>query len=149
MPPDAGDGGGGGWDRPTVLVATSIDSTSMFHDLSPGATNAASNALALLAAAHLVGSTIGDASLDALHGRIAFAFFQGESCGYLGSRRFLRDVDVAVGDGDGGGGGGSNAPRAGSCPARSGGRTAIRPRGRACIHSGRTSRSRTSGAYAG
>ena len=46
-------------------------------------------------------------------------------------------------------GGGSNAPLAGSCPARSGGRTAIRPRGRACIHSGRTSRSRTSGAYAG
>ncbi len=60
--------GRGGGDRPTVLVATSIDSTSMFHDLSPGATNAASNALALLAAAQLVGSTIGDASLDALHG---------------------------------------------------------------------------------
>ncbi len=60
--------GRGGGDRPTVLVATLIDSTSMFHDLSPGATNAASNALALLAAVHLVGSTIGDASLDALHG---------------------------------------------------------------------------------
>jgi nicastrin len=106
IPPDAGDGDGGGGgaagggdDRPTVLVATSIDSTSMFHDLSPGAGNAASNALALLMAADLLGSSVGDGALDALHGRIVFAFFQGESYGYLGSRRFLRDVGVAGGAG--------------------------------------------------
>jgi nicastrin len=115
VPLDVGDGGGGGDDgggrRPAVLVATSIDSTSMFHDLSPGANNAASNALALLAAAQLVGSHIGDDALDALHGRIVFAFFQGESYGYLGSRRFLKDVVVS--DDDGGGGGGGLAWRGG------------------------------------
>ncbi|KAL3822337.1 hypothetical protein ACHAXA_002652 [Cyclostephanos tholiformis] len=86
---DENDDGGG---RPTVLVATSMDSTSMFHDLSPGANSAASNVLALLMAANLVGSHIDDDVLDSLNGRIVFSFFQGESYGYIGSRRFLKDV---------------------------------------------------------
>lgn len=78
--------------RPVILVATSIDSTSMFHDLSPGANNAASNILTLLLSAQLIGSTIKDEALDQLYGRIAFAFFQGENYGYIGSRRVLKDV---------------------------------------------------------
>ncbi|KAL7430144.1 hypothetical protein ACHAXH_003793 [Discostella pseudostelligera] len=78
--------------KPTILISTSIDSTSMFHDLSPGASNAASNILTLLMASHLLGSTVSDATLDTLYGKIAFAFFQGESYGYLGSRRFVKDV---------------------------------------------------------
>ena len=88
--------------RPTVLVATSIDSTSMFHDLSPGANSAASNILALLMAAHLVGSSVKDDALDGLYGRITFAFFQGESYGYLGSRCFLKDLSggFSCDDGD-------------------------------------------------
>ncbi|KAL7533159.1 hypothetical protein ACHAXR_005073 [Thalassiosira sp. AJA248-18] len=78
--------------KPVILVTASIDSTSMFHDLSPGANNAASNILTLLMAAQLIGSSIKDEALDELYGQIAFAFFQGESYGYIGSRRFLKDV---------------------------------------------------------
>jgi len=78
--------------RPTILLATSIDSTSMFHEISPGANTAASNILALLLAAELIGSSIQDDVLDGFYGRIAFAFFQGESYGFIGSRLFLKDV---------------------------------------------------------
>lgn len=77
---------------PAVLMATSIDSTSMFHDASPGANSAATNILALLMAAKLVGSSVSDATLDGLSNRIVFGFFQAESYGYVGSRSFLRDV---------------------------------------------------------
>mmetsp|Transcript_12149 Transcript_12149/g.25726 ORF Transcript_12149/g.25726 Transcript_12149/m.25726 type:complete len:873 (+) Transcript_12149:109-2727(+) len=79
-------------ETPIVLMATSIDSTSMFHDASPGANSAATNILALLMAAKLVGSSISDATLDGLSKRIVFGFFQAESYGYVGSRSFLRDV---------------------------------------------------------
>jgi len=79
-------------DRPTVILAASIDSTSMFHELSPGANTAASNILSLLLAAELLGSSIKDEVLDQLYSRIAFAFFQGESYGFIGSRSFVKDV---------------------------------------------------------
>ena len=62
--------------RPMILLATAINATSMFHDLSPGATTAAANALALLMAARLVGA-VDDATLDGLPRPIAFGFFQG------------------------------------------------------------------------
>mmetsp|Transcript_28826 Transcript_28826/g.81320 ORF Transcript_28826/g.81320 Transcript_28826/m.81320 type:complete len:815 (-) Transcript_28826:91-2535(-) len=78
--------------RPSIMVATSIDATSLFHDLSPGANTAASNILTLLMAAYLVGKYADDATLDALPNRILFGFFQGESYGYIGSRGFLNDV---------------------------------------------------------
>ena len=61
-----------------VVATTGIDLTSMFHDLSPGANTAASNTLALIMAAYLIGSSIDDKKLDALHGQIIFTFFQGE-----------------------------------------------------------------------
>ncbi len=79
-------------DRPTVILSASIDSTSMFHELSPGANTAASNILSLLLAAELLGSSIKDEVLDQLYARITFAFFQGESHGFIGSRLFVKDV---------------------------------------------------------
>jgi nicastrin len=79
-------------DRPTVILSASIDSTSMFHDLSPGSNTAASNILSLLLAAELLGSSIKDEVLDQLYARITFAFFQGESHGFIGSRLFVKDV---------------------------------------------------------
>jgi len=79
-------------DRPTVILSASIDSTSMFHELSPGANTAASNILSLLLAAELLGSSIKDEVLDQLYSRITFAFFQGESHGFIGSRLFVKDV---------------------------------------------------------
>lgn len=78
--------------RPLVMVATSIDATSMFHDASPGANTAASNTLTLLMAAMILGKSVSDETLDGLPNRISFGFFQGESYGFMGSRAFLRDV---------------------------------------------------------
>ena len=86
------DGDNNNNNRPVIFLPTSIDSTSMFHDLSPGANNAASNILTLLLIVQLIGSTVTNEVLDRLYGQIAFSFFQGESYGYIGSRRFLKDV---------------------------------------------------------
>ena len=78
--------------KQAIIIGTSIDTTSMFHDLSPGANTAASNILALLMAAYLVGKSLEDTTLDDLPYRIIFGFFQGEKYGYLGSRSFIQDV---------------------------------------------------------
>eukprot|EP00535_Pseudo-nitzschia_heimii_P009163 CAMPEP_0197173592 /NCGR_PEP_ID=MMETSP1423-20130617/463_1 /TAXON_ID=476441 /ORGANISM="Pseudo-nitzschia heimii, Strain UNC1101" /LENGTH=797 /DNA_ID=CAMNT_0042622427 /DNA_START=86 /DNA_END=2479 /DNA_ORIENTATION=- len=78
--------------KSAVVVGTSIDSTSMFHDLVPGANEGASNVLATIMAAYLVGKSVDDATLDQLPNRIVFGFFEGEAYGYLGSRRFINDV---------------------------------------------------------
>lgn len=88
---DAGDGSSSGR-RPVVMVATSMDATTMFHDAVPAANSAASNILTLLMAANLLGSNVDDATLDSLPNRILFGLFQGESFGFIGSRAFLRDV---------------------------------------------------------
>lgn len=77
--------------RPVVWVTAGLDSNSMFHEIVPGANSAASNILAVLLAAEAVGS-ISDEVLDGLYGRIAFGLFQGESYGYIGSRRFFKDT---------------------------------------------------------
>jgi len=86
------DGGDDENAKPIVMLATSIDSTSMFHDASPGANTAASNIIALLMAAKLIGTSVPVSTIDGLSKRIAFGFFQGESYGFVGSRSFLRDV---------------------------------------------------------
>jgi nicastrin len=78
--------------KSAVVVGTSIDSTSMFHDLVPGANEGASNVLATIMAAYLVGKSVDDATLDQLPNRIVFGFFEGEAYGYLGSRRFFNDI---------------------------------------------------------
>ncbi|GKY99432.1 hypothetical protein MPSEU_000897800 [Mayamaea pseudoterrestris] len=82
----------GGEGRSVVMVAGSMDSTSLFHDVVPGANTAASNILTLLMAAKLIGDNVDDDTLDGLTSQIVFALFQGESFGFLGSRSFLRDV---------------------------------------------------------
>jgi nicastrin len=78
--------------RPVVILAAGMDSTSMFHDLTPGANTAASNILTLLMAARLIGKSVSDQTLDALPNRIVVALFEGETYGFVGSRSFLRDV---------------------------------------------------------
>lgn len=78
--------------KPAVVVGTSVDSTSMFHDLVPGSNEGASNVLATIMAAYLLGQSVDDATLDQLPNRIVFGFFEGEAYGYLGSRGFIDDV---------------------------------------------------------
>jgi nicastrin len=78
--------------RPVVLLAGSMDSASLFHDVTPGANTAASNILTLLMAAKLLGTYVSDDVFDSLSSRIILAFFQGESYGFVGSRSFLKDL---------------------------------------------------------
>jgi len=75
-----------------VMVATNMDSSSMFHDVAPGANTAASNILALLMAAKLIGESLSDAALDNLEKKIMFVVFQAETYGFMGSTSFLNDV---------------------------------------------------------
>lgn len=78
--------------KDVIMIAGAMDGSSMFHDLSPSANGAASNILSVLLAARLVGQSLTHADLDALNNKIAFALFQGETFGYIGSRAFLRDA---------------------------------------------------------
>lgn len=78
--------------KPAIVVGTSTDSTSLFHDMVPGANEGAVNTLTLIMAAYLIGKSVDDATLDALPNRIVFGFFDGEAYGYLGSRQFVHDV---------------------------------------------------------
>lgn len=75
--------------NPVFLVAGGMDSTSFFHEATPGANTAATNIITILMAAKLVGN-IEDKS--AFQANIVFALFQAETYGFAGSRRFLRDV---------------------------------------------------------
>lgn len=78
--------------RPVIVIGAGIDGTGLFHDLVPAANTAASNILTLLMAAKLIGENLSDKTLANLNAQIVFAFFQGESLGFLGSRSFFRDV---------------------------------------------------------
>lgn len=76
--------------KPIILTVASMDSASFFRDRSLGADSPISGLIALLAAAdalsHLDG--IGDLSKQ-----LVFVVFTGEAWGYLGSRRFLVELD--------------------------------------------------------
>ena len=78
--------------KPVFVVGTAIDAGSLFYGAAYGASTGASNTLALLMAAKLVGSYVDDATLENLNKQIVFGFFQGEGYGFLGSRSFLQDV---------------------------------------------------------
>lgn len=78
--------------RQVVILSAGMDSTSLFHDLSPGANTAASNILAIVMAAKLIGANMNDQMLDQMPKRMVLALFEGESYGFLGSRSFLRDL---------------------------------------------------------
>jgi nicastrin len=78
--------------RGVVVVGATMDSTSMFHDLTPGASTAATNILTLLMASKLIGTNLNDLVLDSLPKRIVLGFFQGDTFGFVGSRNFFRDV---------------------------------------------------------
>ena len=78
--------------KQVVMIAAAMDGTSFFHDLAPSANGAASNILTVLLASKLIGENMSNDVIDNLSKTIAFALFQGESFGFLGSRAFFRDT---------------------------------------------------------
>ena len=78
--------------KPIILLGAGMDASNLYHDLSYGSNAAASNIIAMIMAAKLLGSALTDAQYDALPNRIVLSLFQGETYGFIGSRRFLRDI---------------------------------------------------------
>lgn len=79
--------------KPVLLIGATMDGSSMFHEMSPSANSAASNIFVLLLTAKLVGLYADqDVLNNKLNKQIVFGFFEGDSYGFMGSRRFLLDV---------------------------------------------------------
>eukprot|EP00029_Vermamoeba_vermiformis_P005722 TRINITY_DN2062_c0_g1_i1.p1 TRINITY_DN2062_c0_g1~~TRINITY_DN2062_c0_g1_i1.p1 ORF type:complete len:661 (-),score=146.14 TRINITY_DN2062_c0_g1_i1:16-1998(-) len=72
-----------------ILSLTSIDSAGLWVDRSIGAESDMSNLVAQLAALSTLGSM---KDLDKLPKKIVFGFLNGESWGYLGSKKLLSDL---------------------------------------------------------
>ncbi|XP_045820391.1 nicastrin [Trifolium pratense] len=76
--------------KPIILTVASMDSSSFFRDISLGADSPISGLIALLAAADALSRLDG---LGELSKQLVFVVFTGEAWGYLGSRRFLVELD--------------------------------------------------------
>uniref|UniRef100_A0A453PIN3 Nicastrin n=1 Tax=Aegilops tauschii subsp. strangulata TaxID=200361 RepID=A0A453PIN3_AEGTS len=76
--------------KPIIMVVASQDSASFFRDRSLGADSPISGLIALLTAVDAL-SHLHD--LGKLKKQLVFAAFDGEAWGYLGSRKFLQELD--------------------------------------------------------
>ncbi|KAL3525034.1 hypothetical protein ACH5RR_013406 [Cinchona calisaya] len=76
--------------KPIILTVASMDSASFFRDKSLGADSPISGLIALLAAVDAL-SHLDD--LHLLRKQLVFVVFTGEAWGFLGSRRFLLELD--------------------------------------------------------
>ncbi|KAJ6402391.1 hypothetical protein OIU84_014478 [Salix udensis] len=77
--------------KPIILTVASMDSASFFRDKNLGAESPISGLIALLAAVDSLSCVNG---LDDLSKQLVFSVFTGEAWGYLGSRRFLFELDL-------------------------------------------------------
>lgn len=80
-------------DSEVVVLATKMDSSSFFHDLSPGVDNDGTGIIVALAAARVLGAMKRNGSIPAPKNPIVFIFFQGESWDYIGSSRMVYDME--------------------------------------------------------
>lgn len=74
-----------------LLVMASMDTGSFFRDISFGADSSLSGLIALLAAVDALSHV---SNLNELKKQLVFGVFTGEAWGYLGSRRFLLELDL-------------------------------------------------------
>ncbi|CAK7338948.1 unnamed protein product [Dovyalis caffra] len=77
--------------KPILLTVASMDSASFFRDKSLGAESPISGLISLLAAVDSLSHVNG---LDDFGKQLVFSVFTGEAWGYLGSRRFLFELDL-------------------------------------------------------
>ncbi|XP_060966480.1 nicastrin isoform X2 [Cannabis sativa] len=77
--------------KPIILAVASMDSASFFRDKSLGADSPISGLIALLAAVDALSHL---EAIDGFDKQLVFLVFTGEAWGYLGSRRFLHELDL-------------------------------------------------------
>lgn len=77
--------------KPIILLVASMDSASFFRDKSLGADSPISGLLSLLAAVDALSRVDG---WNDLNKQLVFLVLTGEAWGYLGSRRFLHELDM-------------------------------------------------------
>ncbi|CAI9110265.1 OLC1v1010259C1 [Oldenlandia corymbosa var. corymbosa] len=77
--------------KPIILAIASMDAASFFRDTSFGAESPISGFIALLAAVDALSRVDG---LHLLSKQIVFMVFTGEAWGFIGSRRFLLELDL-------------------------------------------------------
>ncbi|KAK9950885.1 hypothetical protein M0R45_006351 [Rubus argutus] len=77
--------------KPIILAVASMDSASFFRDKNLGADSPVSGLIALLAAVDALSKVD---SVDDFDKQLVFIVFTGEAWGYLGSRRFLLELDL-------------------------------------------------------
>ncbi|KAJ8763070.1 hypothetical protein K2173_023275 [Erythroxylum novogranatense] len=77
--------------KPVILTVATMDSASFFRDKSMGAESPISGLITLLAAVDSLSRLDG---LSGLSKQLVFSVFTGEAWGYLGSRRFLLELDL-------------------------------------------------------
>ncbi|KAE8902134.1 hypothetical protein PF005_g7081 [Phytophthora fragariae] len=80
-----------------VMAVAGMDATSISHVLAPGANTGASGLVALLAAAHAL-KGLPDSAFEK---KVVFAAFQAEKFGFVGSRKFLSDLQKFTKDPEG------------------------------------------------
>lgn len=77
--------------KPIILLVASMDSASFFRDKSLGADSPISGLISLLAAVDALSRVDG---WNDLNKQLVFLVLTGEAWGYLGSRRFLHELDM-------------------------------------------------------
>lgn len=76
-----------------VLAMAGFDATSFFHEDAVGAETSVSGTVALIAAAHALANAPPQVvNISSLPHQLVFAFFTGENYGYVGSRKFLAEI---------------------------------------------------------
>lgn len=76
--------------KPVILAISSMDSASFFRDRSLGADSPLSGLISLLAAV----DALSHVNVHELKKQLVFVAFTGEAWGFLGSRRFIAEMDL-------------------------------------------------------
>lgn len=76
-----------------ILVTAHIDSTSLFYDTTPGAEAPLTGVVTLLTTAYVLKQLIKDRN-EMYNTTIMFALFNGETYDYMGSQRFVYDIQT-------------------------------------------------------
>ncbi|RCI04076.1 hypothetical protein CU098_011379 [Rhizopus stolonifer] len=92
--------------KPIIVVSANLDSRSLFHDLTVGASEHVSGLVTVLAIAEALSRA--PVALDTLPKHILFTLFAAEPWGFAGSQRFVNDISSPFVC--------TNATRAYTCP---------------------------------